>query len=433
MSEKLIKDGRLSRRSFLNKTTLAGAAITVPTLIPRHVLAAPGRPGANDRIITGHIGVGGMGRSHIRDHSVAICEVDQKHMKEACDLVVEKGGRYPDQYTDYRRLLERKDIDAMVIATPDHWHGLQTVHACEAGFDVYVQKPACNTIEEGKAMVDAAKRYGRIVQVGSQGRSTPAAHAAATYVQNGEIGDVKEVICWHSVNRESDWVKDEPVPPELDWDMWLGPCRWVPYNPVRCHFNFRWFMEYGGGNIRDRGAHVFSVILFVLNRTAAAPVSVEATGTPPKKGLFDCPIDMEVTYEFKDPDLKVVWAQPGVPQSGREFGATYNGTKGQLLVNGGDGGCDTEDKAMRYSPPPGGVQVFRSPGHEENFYNCMKSREQPIMPIEDGVAVADMCVMGNISYLVGRKLYWDPVKREFKNDPEANRYLARPGRGSYHL
>ncbi|MCA9450991.1 MAG: hypothetical protein KC931_27975, partial [Candidatus Omnitrophica bacterium] len=170
-------------------------------------------------------------------------------------------------------------------------------------------------------------------------------------------------------------------PPELDWDMWLGPCRYVPYNPIRCHFNFRWFLEYGGGNIRDRGAHVFSVILFVLNRTADAPVSVEATGTPPKKGLFDCPIDMEVTYEFKNPDLKVVWAQPGEPQSGREFGATYNGTKGRLLVNGGDGGCDTEDKAMRYSPPPGGVQVFRSPGHEENFYNCMKTREQPIMPI----------------------------------------------------
>ncbi len=322
MSETFIKNGKLSRRSFLNKTALTGAAIAVPTIIPRHVMAAPGRPGANDRILTGHIGVGGMGRSHIRNHSVAICEVDQNHMKEACDLVVERGGRYPDQYTDYRYLLERKDIDAMVIATPDHWHGLQCVHACEAGFDVYVQKPACNTIEEGKAMVDAAKRYGRIVQVGSQGRSTPAAHAAATYVQNGEIGDVNEVICWHAVNRESDWVEDQPVPPELDWDMWLGPCRWVPYNPVRCHFNFRWFLEYGGGNIRDRGAHVFSVILFVLNRTADAPVTVEATGTPPKKGLFDCPIDMEITYEFKNPDLKVVWAQPGVPQSGREFGAT---------------------------------------------------------------------------------------------------------------
>lgn len=433
MSETLIKNGKLSRRSFLNKTALTGAAITVPTIIPRHVLAAPGRPGANDRILTGHIGVGGMGRGHIRNHSVAICEVDENHMNQACDLVVERGGRYPDRYKDYRYLLERKDIDAMVIATPDHWHGLQCVHACEAGFDVYVQKPACNTIEEGKAMIDATRRYGRIVQVGSQGRSTPAAHAAATYIQNGEIGDVSEVICWHAVNRESDWVPDEPTPATLDWDLWLGPCRWVPYNPMRAHFFFRWFMEYGGGNIRDRGAHVFSVILWVLDRADAAPVTVEATGTPPKKGLFDCPIDMEVTYEFKNPDLKVVWAQPGEPQSGREFGATYYGSKGKLLVNGGDGGCDTEDKAMRYTPPPGGKQVFRSPGHEENFYDCMRTRKEPIMPIEDAVAVADMCVIGNISYLVGRKLHWDPVKREFIDDPEANRYLARPGRGSYHL
>jgi predicted dehydrogenase len=433
MSSKLIQHGKLSRRNFFSKTAVWGAGLAMPAIIPRSVLAAPGRPGANDRILTGHIGIGGMGKSHLRADTVALCEVDTNHLQAAHEESVKRGAGHIDHYLDYRYLLERKDLDAMVIATPDHWHGLQTVHACEAGFDVYVQKPSHNTIEEGQAMIRAARRYGRVVQVGSQGRSTPAAHAAATYIQNGEIGDVKEVVCWHSVNRESEWTPDQAPPPELDWDKWLGPCQWVPYNETRCHFNFRWFLEYGGGNIRDRGAHVFSVILWALNREMATPVSVEATGTPPKKGLFDCPIEMDVKYEFKDPDWTLIWRQPGEPKSGREFGAVYYGTKGELLVNGGDGGCDTEDKAMNYVVPPGGVHVFKSPGHEQNFYDCMKTRERPIMDIEAGVKVGNLCVMGNVSYILGRKLYWDGEKEEFTGDEEANRYLARPGRAHYQL
>jgi len=433
MSSKSIKNGRVSRRSFLSRTACWGAGLAMPAIIPREVLAAPGRPGANDRIITGHIGIGGMGSGHLRKDAAALCDVDLNHLKKAKEIVEEKGGKNPALYVDYRRLLERKDLDAIFIASPDHWHGLQTVHSCEAGFDVYVQKPSHKVLEEGPAMVNAARRYGRIVQVGSQGRSTPAAHAAATYIRNGEIGEVKEVVCWHSNNRESEWTPDQEPPPELDWDKWLGPARWVPYNPTRCHFNFRWFMEYGGGNIRDRGAHVFSVVFWALDRELASPVSVEATGTPPKIGLFDCPITMDVKYEFKNPDWTLVWSQPGEPKSGREFGATYYGAKGSLLVNGGDGGCDTEDKAMNYVVPPGGKHVFRSPGHEENFFDCVKTRERPIMDIDTGVKVGNLCVIGNIAHLVGRKLYWDGEKNEFIDDEEANRYLKMPGRAHYHL
>ncbi|MBI4559399.1 MAG: Gfo/Idh/MocA family oxidoreductase [Candidatus Hydrogenedentes bacterium] len=420
---------KVSRRQFLAASTAAIA----PLILPSGVLAAPGRPGANDRLITGHIGVGGMGSGHLnafRHNAGAVCDVDQNHLKAA----VERVGRPVDTYTDYRYILDRKDIDAVVVASPDHWHGVQTVHACEAGKDVYCEKPACNTIEEGQAMVRAAKRFGRIVQIGSQGRSTRAAHAACTYLRNGQIGQVTRVECWHYENPVGgDPGKNGPAPPELDWDLWLGPARWVPYNPERVHFNFRWFLDFGGGNIRDRGAHVLSVVLWCLDLDHQGPVRVTATGNPPPHGLWDCPTSMEVTYEFKEPELTVVWAQPGVKPVEAGFGAMYYGTNDSLLVTGGDGGCGTEDKAMNYTPPSDGVTPFKSPGHRENWLECIRTREKPLMNIEAAHRVASMCVLGNISYRLRRPLEWDPVNERVVGDEQANLMLSNPGRGPFHV
>lgn len=402
-------------------------------ILPRGVLGARGRPGANDRIVTGHIGVGGMGRAHIngfRDSIGAICDVDQNHLKQAADIL----DRKVDLYADYRRILDRGDIDAVVISSPDHWHGLQTVHACEAGKDVYCEKPACNTIEEGRAMLRAARRYGRVVQIGSQGRSTPAAHAACTFIRNGQLGQVQRVECWHYENPVGgDPTKNGNPPPELDWDMWLGPARWVPYNPDRAHFNFRWLLDFGGGQIRDRGAHVLSVVCWCLDLDKTGPVRVTAVGEPPHQGLWDCPTTMEVTYEFKNPDLTVVWAQPGKKVRDHGFGAVYYGTKDSLVVWGGDGGCGTEEKALTYTPPPGGVEVFKSPGHRENWLDCIRTRRRPLMDIEAGHRVASMCILGNIAYRLGRPIEWDPVKEHCVGDDQANLMLSNPGRGPWHL
>ena len=419
----------ISRRRFLK---VSGAAVA-PMVLPRTVLGMGGRPGANDRIVTGHIGLGGMGRFHfnaLKDHIGALCDVDRHHLGAAAEAM----DRKVPAYKDYRKLLEQRDLDAVVIAAPDHWHGLMAVHACEAGKDVYVEKPASKTIEDGRAMLRAARRYGRVMQVGSQGRSMPEGHAACTYVRNGELGEVRRVECWHYENPVGgDPAKNGDPPPHLDWDFWLGPARWVPYNPDRVHFNFRWLLDFGGGQIRDRGAHVLSVVMWCLDMDDRGPVRVTATGTPPHEGLWDCPTKMEVTWEYRDPDLTVVWAQPGVAAADHPYGAVFYGARDKLILRGGDGGTYTEEKAKRYVPPAGGVTVFRSPGHHRNFLDCVKSRERPIMDIAAAHRVATMCIIGNIAYRLGRPLEWDPVRERCIDDEQANRMLGNPGRGSYHL
>jgi len=418
---------KLSRRGFLQGAT---AAFGLPYIIPSGVLAAPGRPGANDRIAIAVIGTGGMGTGHVTRDTVALCDVDERHLANAAKRV--EGT--PFLCKDYRRILDRKDIDAVIIATPDHWHALQTVHACQAGKDVYVEKPACRTLEEGRAMINAARRYNRVVQVGAQGRSTPDARAACQYIRNGQLGRVTRVEFWHESNPSGGWEPDRDPPKELDWDLWLGPARWVPYNPLRCHFNFRWFMDFGGGFIRDRGAHAFSVAFWCLNLdNIKGKVIVEASGESPKDGLFDVPVKMDVTFRFTKPELTFVWSQPGRQRRGASWGAEYYGDKDTLIVIGGDGGCWTEDKAKQYEPPSNGVRIPPSPGHRENWLQCIRTRQKPIMDIEAGVRVASLGTIGNIAYILGRKVIYNFETERFEGDEEANRMISQPYRAPWQL
>src|SRR5688572_3177230 len=301
----VMKDG-LTRRRFLGGAVrTATTAALAPAVFTRGFLGAQS---PNERIVTGHIGVGGMGSGHLnglKENCGAICDVYEPHLQRAAGAV----GRYVPLYKDFRELLDQRDVDAVFIATPDHWHGVMSIYACEAGKDVYVQKPASVTIEEGRKMVEAAHRCGRVVQVGSQGRSTEAAYKACRYIRNGMLGKVKEVACWHYPNPVGGFKPDTDPPATLDWDLWLGPVRYVPYNEDRCHFNFRWFLEFGGGQIRDRGAHVMSVAMWCMNADATGPVSIKATGTSPREGIWDCPVDMEVEYIFKNPDWTLWWRQ----------------------------------------------------------------------------------------------------------------------------
>lgn len=440
-----------TRRKFL-----AGAASTTLglTYIPSSVFA---RPAPSDRLNLGHIGIGGRGRRFLRplaqvdekvvpwDNlggqgdrflrpalSTALCDVDSSRL----DLAATAVGGKPRLYKDFRRLLEQKDLDAVVIASPDHWHALMMIMACQAGKDVYCEKPAAKTVEEGRAMVTAAERYGRVVQIGSQGRSQDPAHHAKRYINNGQIGTVSKVLCWHYENPRGDWTDDVDPPSGLDHESWIGPARRVAYNETRTHGRFRWMMDFGGGQIRDRGAHVMSVAQWVMDADYTGPASVESTGESHHGGIYDTPQTMTVTYEFKDPDWTLVWAQPGVPSEEIEaqYGAVYWGDKGHLTVTYGDRHTtDTEQKAKDFKTPYGGVEVFRSPGHFENFEDCIKSREKPIMHIESAHRVSILCILGNLSYQLRRKLEWDPINERVKNDEEANRLLSRPGRGPWHL
>ena len=442
---------KTTRRKFLGNSTAATLGFTI---VPSSVLATPA---PSDRLNFGHIGIGGRGRRFLRPLaqlseevvpwvnlggrqdrflrpavSTALCDVDSSRLDMAATVV---GGK-PRLYKDFRNLLEQKDLDAVFIASPDHWHALMTIMACQAGKDVYVEKPASKTVEEGRAMVTAADRYGRVVQVGSQGRSQQPAYHACQYIQNGQIGKVRKVACWHYENPVGDWTPDSEPPPGLNYDSWLGPARKIPYNETRTHGRFRWMLDFGGGQIRDRGAHVMSVANWIMDADYTGPVSVEATGEPYAEGIYDSPKHMTVTYEFKDPDWTLIWAQPGEPSEELEgrYGAVYWGDKGRLTVTYGDRHTtDTEQKAKDYQIPHGGVEVFRSPGHGENFEDCIKSREKPVMHIESAHRVATLCILGNLSYRLRRKFEWDPVNERVKNDEEANRLLSLPGRGPWHL
>lgn len=434
----------LTRRRFLAG---AGAAVLLPTIIPAEVFAEPGgRLGANERITLGHIGVGGMGTANLRNmrnirdegrvNIAAVCEVDSNRLAQAAKEV---GGEV-GTCRDYRRMLERKDIDAVVIATPDHWHPVQTIHACESGKHVYVEKPASVALTDGRAMVNAARQYKRVVQVGSQGRSARPAKAACTYIRNGMLGKVQKVTCWHSLNPVGGTGPDSEPPPELDWDLWLGPLPWRPYNKAYCPGTFRWLMESGGGVIRDRGAHVFSVIRWCLDADHQHPVSVEATGTPTPKGIWDCPPEMKVIYNFKNPDWQIIWEQPGDKRGREDFGMVFYGDKDFLIVSRDGTQVDPMKKAHEYKVPPGGVEVSQvdkyvdyNMNHKEDWLQAIWKGKRPCMDIELAHRSSTLCILGNLSYLLGRKLEWDAVNERVIGDEQANRLLSKPHRYPYTI
>ena len=435
---------QFQRREFL---AAAAASVASPCLIPAGVLGRQGRPGANHRLTVAHVGLGGMGTNHLKNmlafrqegkvNVAAVCDVDEKRLAGA----VATAGPGVVPYRDYRYICQREDIDAVVIATPDHWHAVQTVHACQTGKHVYVEKPTSVTIAEGQAMVDAARKHRRAVQVGAQGRSGVPAYYTCRAIRNGIIGNVKKVTCWHYATPQDDNpVPDCPPPAELDWDFWLGPLPWRPYNPRYCHATFRWLMESGGGQIRDRGAHQFSTIMWCLGADEQLSYTVEATGTPPTKGLWDCPPHMEVVYTFKNPDWTLVWGQPGEKLGKTEFGQVFWGENGQLLLEWEGARKWAEPEAIDFKPPPGGFEPYHPDffqdfgrNHMAEWLDAIHNDRLPNTDVDLSHRVATLCNLGNLAYLLGRKLQWDGVRRHVVGDDQANRMLAKPQRHPYHL
>lgn len=438
----------MRRRDFLGTI---GSAVAAPLIIPSGVLAAPGRPGANDRITLGHIGVGGMGGGHLDRglqfrqlglaNVAAVCDVDQRRLAAAVRTCADRGAQ-ATPHADYRSILERRDIDAVIIATPDHWHAVQTVHACESGKHVYVEKPSSVTIREGETMIAAARANRCKVQVGAQGRSGKPAYYTCRAIRNGIIGEVTKVDCWHYANPvDENPAPDSAPPPELDWDKWLGPLPWRPYNRRYCPGTFRWLLESGGGQIRDRGAHQFSTILWCVGADKQLSFTVEASGTAPAKGLWDCPPLMDVTYTFKDPAWTLIWSQPGRKAGKTEFGQVFHGKSGSLLLEWEGARKWAAPEAIDFKVPAGGFEPYTPNLHEDFGMNHMGEwlkaiatpDHLPNVDIEIGHRAATLCILGNLAYILGRKLQWDGVKRQIIGDEYANRLLGKPQRYPYHL
>ncbi len=437
------KKHAISRRQFLGTSALALGAVQ---FLPSGVLAAPGRPGANSRFTIAHIGVGGMGMTHLRNmlrfqqegkvKIVAVCEADENRLEP----VVTTAGDGVVPYRDYRHIIERKDIDAVLIATPDHWHAVMTVHACQSGKHVYVEKPASVAVEEGKAMVAAARANKVAVQVGAQGRTAKGAWHTCRAIRNGIVGRVRKVSCWHYANPVDDKPVPDSAPPDgLDWDMWVGPLPWRPYNRRYHPENFRWVLESGGGQIRDRGAHQFSTILWCMDADKQTAFTVEATGRAPTKGLWDCPVEMQVVYQFKNPDWTLEWGQPGNKVGKTEFGNVFWGDNGQLILEWEGGYRPANPEAINFKLPPGGKEVYRTDEYEDFnmnhkadwFKSIREGHLRPAVDIEIAHRTATLCNLGNLSYILGRKLVWDGEK--VLGDEEANRMLGKPQRYPYCL
>ena len=406
--------------------------------------------GANDKIAIGVIGCGGQGKADLgaflrvpEIECRAVAEVDEERLGEAVKIVTAARGRNPEGYRDFRRVLERKDIQAVVVAAPDHWHALPTIMACQAGKDVYVEKPLATSIAEGRAMVRAARRFNRVVQVGTQQRSSDHFQEAVAFVRSGELGRLRFVRAWACL----DWKgsigapADQDPPATVDYDFWLGPAPKRPFNPMRFHHNFRWFWDYSGGLQVDWGAHMIDVAIWALGES---PVGASAAG-----GKFGYPDDIRETpdtqkslIEFKTYNL--LWEHMigcGVGPWQREHGVEFHGQNGILVVDRGGWEVYSETDAlgpngrvfrMTARPRQTSSQDFHF-AHVRNFVDCLKTRAKPAGEVEMGHLSIIPSHLANIAFRLGRRIRWDPEKEEIVGDPEAQRLVGRAYRSHWAL
>jgi predicted dehydrogenase len=411
-----VEKNLLSRRRFLGAT---GLGFAMPTFIAGRLVQGADRRPPSERVVAALVGCGGRGMGLIGIHDdprctvAAVCDVDRQHV-----AVAKKRIGKCDVYDDFRRILDRRDIDAVLVATPDHWHAAITVMACQAGKDVYCEKPLCRTIDEGRKMVEAARRYGRVVQMGTQYRSIGRSRQACEWVRNGRLGKVHTVRLSHPCNPTHPCEPARPVPAELDWDMWLGPAPWAAYHPARCHFNFRYFMDYGGGALTDNGVHMFGVVSWAMGTDSTGPVTIEATGRGASNNLYDVPVEMRVRYEFADPPFVMLWDQPGSGSLNLDFVGS------QATLSGFWDFQVTQGKADLSPTRRDEMHLEQSDSHSGNWLECIATRRRPIMDVEIGHRITCFSHLGNIAYLAGRKLRWDPVAERFLGDEAANRALA---------
>ncbi|NOZ23022.1 MAG: Gfo/Idh/MocA family oxidoreductase [Planctomycetes bacterium] len=422
----------LSRRRFLAG---AAAAIAAPAIIPASALGAGNTVPPSERIVMGAIGVGGMGRGDMGAfmHSegvqmVAVCDVDTEYRdsakKQVEDYYAQKSEKGSTKgcaaYDDFRDLVARDDIDAVTIATPDHWHALISIAAAKSGKDIYCQKPLTLTIAEGQAMVNAVRRYGRVLQTGSQQRSEYHGwfRRACEYVRSGRIGKVLTIHVVCGGPSQDCYLPAQPVPEGLDWDMWLGPAPWRPYNERLHPASWRSYRDYSGGGMTDWGAHHFDIAQWAMGMDNSGPVEI----IPP-----DGKDVKRLTYKYAN---GVEMYHGGV--SIEASGVLFTGTEGKIEV--GRTHLTTWPKEIAEEPlAPGEVHLYKSPGHRRDFLNCVRERRRPICDVEIGHRSVTVCHLGNIAYALKRPLKWDPKKEQFVGDAEANRWISRPMRPPWRI
>ncbi|MDG3005709.1 Gfo/Idh/MocA family protein [Paludisphaera mucosa] len=449
-----MKNEHVTRRGFVGT---AGVAVGAASAFAAPAVGRAAAPSERKRL--GIIGAGSRGNqlldTFLKEKDVdlvAVADVDDRHANETADRIKkEKEGERPDVSRDYRAMLDRKDLDAVIIATPDHWHALPTIHAVLAGKDVYVEKPVAHNVAEGRAMIEAGKKTGKIIAVGTQQRSSNHFRKAVEIVQSGKLGKVFWVQTWNYENISPvgmGRVADVETPPYVDYDKWLGPAPARPFNLNRFHLLFRWYFDYAGGMMSDWGVHLNDIVLWALD--AKGPNSVYATGgVETTDDDRDTPDTLQVVYEFPTATLTYSMRKGnGLKFNGHDYGILFCGTDGSLLLDRSGYEVFPDQVSLPY-----GIKLVHGdretrkitlesskekgddgqPPHVRNFLDCLASRAKPTADIEIAHRSTNTCHLGNIAYKVGRKLNWDVEAERFKNDPEADALLGREARKGYEL
>jgi len=418
------------RRDFLKTAGASAAAVALTNMT--------GAESPNHRMVLGFIGPGGMGSHHLnhlvtrKDAVVAwVCDVDGERLAKAAKTVESATGKAPQTTKDLRDILDKKEVDAVFIATPDHWHAPATILACDAGKHVYVEKPCSHNLREGRLMIDAARRNKKVVQVGTQSRSTEHVRQAMELLRNGAIGDVLVAKAWNSQLRGSIGKRQPSEPPQhLDFDLWLGPAPLVQYQSNMLHGIWRWWFDYGCGDIGNDGVHDIDIARWGLG-VATHPSTIAALGG---KYFFDddqqWPDTQYIVYEYPG-DGKIghkkqlvfeqrIWS-PYV-QEGHENGNAFYGTKGMLILGKGSGWQLFGPRNKRVQKGTGSPNV---PAHHQNFFDCIRDNKQPNADIEIGHLSAALCHLGNIATRTGRVIHFDPAKEQIIGDEEGNAMVRR--------
>lgn len=438
----------IPRRGFLKRAGVAVAgAAAFPTIIPSSALGADGAVAPSNRIVMGCIGTGSQGTSNMKGflrfpelQIVAVCDVDRARREEAKKIVdAENGNTDCAEYNDFREVLARTDLDAVSLALPDHWHAIPAIAAAKAGLDIYAEKPLALTIGEGRAMVDAVHRYGTVWQTGSWQRSQSHFRRACELVRSGKIGEVHTVHVGLPTGSSIDVQPVMPIPDGFDYDFWLGPAPYEPYTKERCHWNFRWILDYSGGQLTDWAAHHCDIANWGMGTEYTGPAEIEGRGNYPRDGLWNA----ATTYKFEA--RYPAGASPVAPngftmvvanaseESGFQMGAKFFGSEGTIYVSRGNT-FETDPPSLKDAElGPNDVHLYESDNHARNFIECVYERKQTITPIDVAYNAINIAHLGNIAMQLERKVTWDPVNERFLDDPIADRMRSRAMRAPWHL
>jgi len=426
----------LTRRGFMKGAGVAAGAVAFPTIIPASVL---GQSAPSKVLTVACVGVGGMGLSHITQmvgrntvRILAVADVDRYHQKRAAKIINEKYGNQDCRMAgDFREVTRAKDIDLITVATPDNWHALTAIDAIRNGKDVFVEKPLTLTVREGQVLVAELQKHKRIGQTGTMQRSSEGFHRAAELIRNGRLGTIKEIDVLIPANNRyvgATW-KPEAVPEGLDYDFWLGPAPYAPYASQRTHYQFRYILDYAGGQTTNWGAHYLDIAQWALGMDQSGPVAVEGHGVYPSSGLFTAPTRVDVRYTYANGvTMRMRTRTDGV----YDGNIIFRGDKGTLDVSRSKLKSDPEG-ILKETIGENEVHLYKSRDHFGNWIECVKTRQAPVSDLAIGHKTTNLCNIANIAMLLQRKLAWDPAKECFADDMMANRMLQRAMRGPWSL